>query len=242
MSNPVLTNVLQTIFLSLTIGASFYISNNQITGNYLIQIISLLAIIYFILNFASKKIMVLKRNMLVISFFIISMVVYISVFNSGSLFSPLFFLIYFLLFGISLLFEPLQAFVLSLVLSIFFLLTPRKEFIPEIMQLTSLFLISPLAIIFGSQYKKLLQSQTRIELMKNEEKELVDEVMDQEKKVKVWTEQEFKNTLAKIWNNLDSISSDVNLPPNIKTRLYEISNQLSKLLKSAEEMEKKIEE
>jgi hypothetical protein len=172
---------------------------------------------------------------------LITLAVYLIVFATGALFSPVFFLVYFLLFGIALLFEPSAAFSLAIISAAFLLLTPRKDFWPEILQLLSLFLISPLAIIFGTQYIKLQQSEQNVEMLKKQEGMLVGEVVSQEKEVKKWTFGDFRQRLIKIWENIDQIASDSRLDAKHKQKLLEISNQLSNLFKSAGEMEKKVE-
>jgi hypothetical protein len=102
-------------------------------------------------------------------------------------------------------------------------------------------MITPFALIFASQYKKIYQNEQEIEYLKKEENILLKEVVAQESQVKNWTAKEFKQRLIKIWENLEKVSSDSSITAFGKQKLKEISNQLANLLKSADEMEKKIE-
>ena len=66
-------------------------------------------------------------------------------------------------------------------------------------------------------------------------------MVDQEKSVKKWTNEDLRKRLIKIWNNLDLIIKDEGITDGHKQKLYEISNQLGKLLKSGADLEKRIE-
>jgi hypothetical protein len=231
--------LIHTLVLVCAVGIAFLWSNSSLEAVSL-QFISFLIFIYLSLQFLSKRIVLVAKNKLVIDFILITLAVYLIVFATGALFSPVFFLVYFLLFGISLLFEPSAAFSLAIISAAFLLLTPRKEFWPEILQLFSLFLISPLATIFGTQYINLQQSEKNVEMLKKQEGMLVSEVVNQEKEVKKWTFGDFRQRLIKIWENIDQIASDPQLLDRHKQKLSEMSNQLSNLLKSADEMEKKV--
>jgi len=231
--------IVQNILLFVAVAASFLWSKDEELSYSTPQLIALFIIIFFAAHFAAKKIVFLKNNKLTFNFFLISIVSYILIFQTGGLSSPLFFLSYFLLFAITILDEPFAALFLALFSSIFFLLTPRKDLLYELIQLSSLFMITPLAIIFASQYKKIEQTTKEIDYLKNEAQVLTKEVVSQESQVKYWTQKELKERLVKIWENLEALGSqnaDVT-----KGKIQEISNQLANLLKSADSLEKRIE-
>lgn len=239
MSETTQKRLIQAMLLTISISISFIVAKTTLS-DFLLQAISLLLSIYILIQFLSKKIAVIRQNKLIIDFFLITIVIYTLIFSTGDLFSPVFFLTYFVLFGVALLFEPYSALFLALVSTIFFLLTTGKEFWQEVIQLTSLFIISPLALIFGNQYLKLKEEETQVEILKKEEKILASEIVSQEKTVRAWTFGELRNKLIKIWENLEEISKDKNLSEKSTNKINEISNQLSNLLKSGQELEKRI--
>jgi len=231
--------IIQAMLLTLSVAISFIIAKSSFS-DFLLQIVSLLLASYILLQFLSKKISFIRQNKLVINFLLITIVIYTLIFSTGDLFSPIFFLIYFLLFGVALLLEPYSALFLSLISAVFFLFTTGKEFWQEVIQLSSIFLISPLALIFGNQYLKLQEEETKVELLKKEEKILASEVIDQEKTVRKWTVEELRKRLIKIWENLEEVLQDEEITEKSRKKINEISNQLSNLLKSGETLEKKI--
>jgi len=232
---------LHSITIIISISLAFYWTENSLLSSLTPQIIAVMTIFYLGFSVIVKKLPNLSKNKPAIDLLLITFIVFLIIFSTGTLFSPAFFLIYFLLFAVSLLFEPSTAFILAVISAIFFLISPRKDFWPEMLQLSSVFLITPLALIFGSQYIKLLQSKDRISLLEKDERSLIKEVVDQEKSVKKWTNEDFRKRLIKIWENLDSIAKDESLVDGHKQKLHEISNQLSKLLKSGADLERKIE-
>jgi len=231
-----------TLLLSVSFIFSFFWTTNEIFSSYTLQLTALLVIIYLIFQTVTKKKPNLLKFKILIDVTIISLVVFLLVFSTGSLFSPLFFLMYFLLFGISLLFEPESAITLSLVAGIFFLFTPKKDFLHEILQLSSLVIISPLAVIFGKQYLKLLQSESKIKILETEGKALEQEVTRQEKEVKDWTTNTLSQQLVQIQKRITAILNDNSISAKEKQELKNIFFQIYQVFESGKEMEKKVEE
>ncbi|OGM16075.1 hypothetical protein A2V55_01875 [Candidatus Woesebacteria bacterium RBG_19FT_COMBO_37_29] len=241
MKRPVKHTVIYTLILLVSVGFAFFWTKNEVLLNMSLQFISLLVIIYVGIQFAARKMQFSKTNKIVIDVILLTLTTYLIVFSTGALFSPLFFLIYFLLFGISLLFEPSSAIALAIISTVFFLFTAQKEIFAELLQLVSLFLITPLALIFGTQYMKLLQDEEKIKILSLKGEELEKEVNEQETEVKTWTEGEFKNQLIKIWESIEALASDPACKGLHKQKLTEVSGELSKLLQSGKKMEEKIE-
>lgn len=238
MSENTERRIIQTLLLLLAVSISFILGKGM--PQFTLQVIAFLLACYTTSHFLSRKINAIRNNKTIIDFLLITLAVYTIIFSTGDLFSPAFFLIYFLLFGVTLLFEPFSALLLATISTVFFLLTPQKGFWLEAIQLGSIFLISPLALIFGNQYLKLQEKETEVEILKKEEKILASEVVSQEKAVREWTFGEFRNQLIKIWENLEKISRREDITKGSQQKLTEISNQLSNLLKSAQTLEKKI--
>ncbi len=231
-----------TLILTISFIFSFIWTKSETLSPYTLQLTAFLVIVYLIFQSIIKKNPNLLKFKILIEVSIISLVVFLLVFSTGALFSPLFFLMYFLLFGVSLLFEPESAITLSLVAGIFFLFTPKKDFLHEILQLSSLVIISPLAVIFGKQYLKLLQSESKIQILETEGKALEEEVVRQEKEVKNWTSNILSQKLVQIQKGLNSVLKDKSISESEKEELKNIFFQIYQVFKSGKEMEKKIEE
>jgi hypothetical protein len=86
--------------------------------------------------------------------FIINTLVFLILFQTGSLSSPLFFLLYFLGFGVAFVFEPSAAFIVALGAIIIFFPEVNTNLIDNSVKLLSLLFLSPLAFFFGKQYRK----------------------------------------------------------------------------------------
>jgi len=231
-----------TLILSASFIFSFFWATNEIFSQYTLQLTAFLVLIYLIFQTITKKNTDLLKFKILIDVSVISLVVFLLVFSTGALFSPLFFLMYFLLFGVSLLFEPESAITLSLVAGIFFLFTPKKDFLHEILQLSSLVIISPLAVIFGKQYLKLLQSESKNKILETEGKALKEEVVRQEKEVKNWTTNTLSQQLVQIQKRITSVLNDKNITSKEKQELKNIFFQIYQVFESGKEMEKKVEE
>jgi len=231
--------IVHNLTLFLAVGFAYLWTFSASTSKYSLQLVALFAIIYIALQVASKKFGSIK-NKLLYDFLLLTIIVFLIVFSTGALFSPLFFLIYFLLFAIALLFEPSAAFSLAIIATIFLLLTPRKEILVELIQIGSLYLIAPLANIFGTQYIKLLEDEEKIEVLKDQEKMLEDEVERQENEVEKWVSTDLMTKLASIWESVEEIEAKNKLNTELKVKLKKISDELSSLLESARNLEKKI--
>ena len=229
--------------LALVLALSFLWAKNPQTASFSLQLVALITASFIFFSWFSQKskLSFYQEHKSAIEITFATFVVYLLVFSTGDLFSPLFFLIYFLLFGLALLFEPGIALSLAIISTILFLLTPRKDLLAEILQLASLFMIAPLATLFGKQYIKLQQTQKEVEILEQEEEILATEVKTQEEEVKRWTLQEFKKHLANIWEALDALTADESLPSQAKEKLEKISHELSRLLESGQKMKEKIE-
>lgn len=231
-----------TLILGISFIFSFFWTTNKIFSLYTLQLTAFLIVIYLTFQAFFKRNSNLLKYKIIIDVSITSLIVFLLVFSTGSLFSPLFFLMYFLLFGVSLLFEPESAITLSLVAGIFFLFTPKKDFLHEILQLSSLVIISPLAVIFGKQYLKLLQSDSKIKILETEGKALEEEVVRQEKEVKNWTSNTLSQQLVQIQKRITSVLNDKNISSKEKQELKNIFFQIYQVFESGKEMEKKVEE
>lgn len=233
--------VKQNIILLIPLGLAFLWTKNAILANTSLQLTAFCVIVFFLLQVLSKKITRLSKNKASLDFLLLTLVIYLVIFSTGGLLSPVFFLNYFLLFAVSLLFEPSAALSLTTMSSFFFILNPRVELLTELLQLGSLFLITPLALIFGSQYIKLSQEKEKVETLSYEGKKLEEEVIWQEKEVKKWTENELSLKLSEIQRGLKSILANPQTSPSDREKLKSIFDKTYQLFQSGRKMEEKIE-
>ena len=236
-----LSVISQNIILATSLGAAFFWSKSEFLSPYLLQFVSLIVILFFLLQFIAKKTKTFKKVKTTLNFLLLTLVIYLIIFSTGGLASPVFFLIYFLLFAISLLFEPSAALSLATLSSIFFLFGDKKELLSEIVQLGSLFLITPLALIFGSQYIKILQDKEKIEVLSYEGQKLEKEVVEQEKEVNKWTYTELSQRLTEIQQGISSLLNNTQISASEKLKLKEIFTKIYEVFQSGKEMEKKIQ-
>lgn len=224
-----------SLILTVSLIFSFVWTKNETLASYNLQLIALVIIIYFGARFFVKKTL--------LDIAALSLIIFILVFSTGALSSPLFFLLYFLLFGLSLLFEPASSLFLVLLLTILFLIVPeRADLLHELLQLASLFMIIPLAVIFGKQYIKLKLNELKVQALEREEETLTKKVEKQERQVKFWTETVFGQKLAEIQNYIKSLEQDPNISEEKRKYLRKISAQIYETFISGKEMEKQIKE
>ncbi len=167
----------------LTLIASFaviFIWQNSPLKDFTVQMLGLFIALYLIIS-ARKK----GRGFLTMGgespmgIFLLNSLIFLLIFTTGGLNSPLFFILYFLAFGIAFVFEPTLVFV--------FIIGTLLIFVPDILKsdlamnslkLGSVALLSPLAYFFGKEYQKNdLQNEEMLQL-KEREKEAADTIAE----------------------------------------------------------------
>lgn len=162
---------IQNLTLLLALSVAFFFKSLQLT--------SLVVMVYLVIHLLSPRFPSLKKNKTSFDFFFLTLVTYQIIFTTGSLSSPVFFLSYFLLFAVSLLFEPSAALSLATFSSVFFLLGPRHDLLTDLLQIASIFLITPVALLFGSQYIKLVSKEQAMKVI-GEDLKFIDNSTPQE--------------------------------------------------------------
>ena len=240
MSYPVRKLIYHNLILLSVIAFSFVWSYGALKDS-TIQLISLLTLFYIVFQIFNKKTRLVDRYKGEIDLTLLTLIIFLIVFYTGGLESQLFFLIYFLLFGISMLFEPITSMTLAFIASLFLALGV-DDLWSNLFQFGSLFLITPLAVFFGTQYVDLLRSNKKIQVLENKGHALQEEVSQQEKMVSDWAHKDLSHELDKIWQGLNKLSSSHAISDIDRNTLSEIKNHLNHLLTEAKSMEKKIEE
>jgi hypothetical protein len=235
--------ITRSLILTATVAFAYFWTISLTLPFYTLTLIGFLIILYSIIHLISKrKKGFIYLNKTLFDVFFLSLITFLLVFSTGALNSPVFFLIYFLLFGVALLLEPVTAIYLAVIISFFLFFTQKKDMLSELLQLSSLFLIAPLATIFGKQYIKLLQSESKIKILETEGKILEGEIKRQETEVKSWTYQVLSKKLVDIQDGLKSVLKDPQTPDLEKEKIKKIFGDAYALFVSGKEMEKKIEE
>jgi hypothetical protein len=111
--------------------------------------------------------------------FILNTVIFLLIFSTGSLNSPLFFLLYFLGFGISFVFEPSITFVFVVGAILVFAPDALKiDAVSNLLKIGSLILISPLAFFFGREYRTNDKQEEEIEALEERSKDAADTISE----------------------------------------------------------------
>ncbi len=177
--------IIHSLLLTLSVLIAYIWTSSQFLSGYNLQFIAFLITGYFAARFIMTKagaVSVKTRSSLDMT--TLTLIIFTLVFSTGALSSPLFFLLYFLLFGLALLFEPGSSLFMVFISSFVFLILPeKKDLFSELLQLASLFMIVPLALIFGKQYIKLMQSELEIKSLTTEEKDLTKKVDQQQRQI-----------------------------------------------------------
>jgi len=183
-----------SFLLSMSVLISYVWTSSEYLSNYNLQFIAFLIVGYFLTRLILKKTGgVSVKTMSCLDMTILTLIIFTLIFSTGALSSPLFFLLYFLLFGLALLFEPGSSLFMVFISSFIFLLIPeKKDLFSELLQLASLFMIVPLALIFGKQYIKLMQSELEVKSLTKEEKIFTKKIDEQQKQI-AEMEKEIKN-------------------------------------------------
>jgi len=222
-----------SLILTVCLLFAFAWTNNPQLSTYNLQLVAFLIIFYFGSRFFVRK--------TEIDMAVLSLLIFILVFTTGALASPLFFLVYFLLFGLALLFEPAASLFLAFFLTVLFLAIPEgTDILHELLQLASLFMLVPLAVIFGKQYLKLVRSSLEVRALETEEKNLTQKIERQKSEVGYWTDKVFGQKLAEIQNYIKFLEKDPATTSEKKSLLRQISAKIYAIFLSGKEMEKEV--
>ena len=229
---------LNIFFLITSVALVYFWTKNPETSLYTLQLIAVFALLYFLNQAISKK----SPNMFV-NTLIFTVVILLLVSTTGGLSSPLFFLVYFLLFGTSLMLAPTIMLILTMSLFFFFALFSPLTSFNNVITLTSLIFISPLALFFGRQYLKVLEKEKKITILEKTGSQLKQAIKKEETDSLMWLSLELKNGLLRI---IDKTSEILSKPANLgwrqKEELEEILASSQRLLRTGEKLKKEIDE
>jgi len=241
--------LIHSLFLLLAVILAFLWTHSSTLSLYTLQLIAIFILLFFANHLffrqqtKSRKRKTLSRLNLTVDAVVFTMVVMLLVYSTGGLTSPLFFLVYFLMFGLALLFEPLVSVSLVVAIILLFLITPTtQQPLTEVFQLFSLILITPLALFFGSQYLKVLESEEKIKILREEGKILEEQIKKEETDTLLWTSLNLKQGLSEILDEVSNLLSDLaHLTISQKERLLKIRTRTMELLKTGEKLKEEVD-
>jgi len=228
--------LLHTFYLVLPILVIWFWVNNPVLTNYNLQLTAFIVILCFVIKTLAAK----KGKNPIFDTLIFTAILLLILSSTGGLGSPLFFLVYFLLFAVALLFEIPITLALTLALTLFFANTLTS--VHSALQLLSLILVTPLAIWFGKQYLKLLETQKKIKILAKKSRELSASITSEETNALLWISLNFKNSLLQIIHLSSELLADIgHLTQTQKEHLQSIHESAKEILKSGEKLKEKID-
>jgi hypothetical protein len=144
---------------------------------YTIQAVSALVVAYLVITFIRRKKYKNDNFGGVSDIFILNTAIFLLIYTTGNIYSPLYFLLYFLGFGITFIFEPATVFLFTIGAVLVFLPEALKNgAIESYIKLGSLLLISPLAFFFGQEYRDRDKQEEALEEIAEREKDAGTEI------------------------------------------------------------------
>ncbi|HSV94691.1 MAG TPA: hypothetical protein VLH94_01780 [Spirochaetia bacterium] len=233
------TKFVNTLLLIITIVSVFAWNQSPILKNYNLQLTGALILLYFVSKLIFRRV---TQPSFVATLVLVSISLLL-IFSSGGISSPIFFVLYFLLFAIALLLSPSQAAIASTTLVIILFWQNYQDLTSlVIIDLLTLILITPLAIIFSNNYLKYLQSEGKIYLLK-------EAIKDEEVESLLWISTTAKPSIASVLNSISDIVIYLNtktqsplFPKSLLEKLKTIQKDLISLYSSTGTFQKSIED
>jgi len=230
---------LETVLLSLTVFFPFYWQNQSYLSKFTLQLVSLLILLFFLHAWISNKAVSSKpiqTYQMITKTIIITITVLLLILTTGGANSAFFFILDFLLFFAAVFIRPEAGITLSLAIVTAFLLNEPDITKSQLINLISLLLMTPLAVIFSTQYRRLITTQQKINILSNQTK-------DEETATLMWLSLNFRNQLIRAIDLVSLIKTNLGLiPTHQRNQLEQLYRDLKALWLSGQELEKKIDE
>lgn len=229
-----------SLLLAISIMAIWLWSITPALNIYNLQLTGVFMLLYFVTKKFSRT--PNRKSFDFTSTVILNSICLLLIFSTGGATSSLFFLLDFLLITIALLIEPGQAVVASVLLASLFLWQEWGVLdTARIINIISLLLMTPVAIIFSNNYLENLKSQGRIQVLE-------DVIQEEETESLLWISKA-KPSIATVLNSttdlvmyFNSKSRELLLPAQITEKLRSIQSDLITLYTSTGTLQKAIEE
>jgi len=233
--------VIHTIYLILSIVLVWLWSSHPTLSLYSLQLTGALTLFYFAFKFLLRS--TNRKNADFPSTIILNTICLLLIFSTGGLNSPLFFLLDLLFFALALLFEPVQAAVASLsIVGIFLFQNYTNLDTNKIINLFSLVLMTPIAVIFSRNYLEVMETKGKIQILQAA-------LHEKETESLLWIERKAKPSMASVLNSItdlvmyfNSKGKELPLPTAIIDKLKSIQDDMLTLYSSTATLKKTIEE
>ncbi len=217
--------------LAISIILTWLWTLTPILNLYNLQLTGVLTLVYF----------TFKNHFRFPSVLILNTICLLLIFSTGGLSSPLFFLLDLLLIALALLFEPKQAVIASfLIVSLFLIQNYSTLDTSKIINLLSLILMTPVAVIFSKNYLENLQNQGRIQFL--------EEVVQEEEDESLLWISKTKPSIASVLNSttdllmyFNSKGRELLIATPVLEKLKSIQSDLIALYTSTSSLEKTLE-
>lgn len=226
--------LIHSLIIGLAISFTFLWSTSSTLSHYNLQLTGALIILYFIFRiFLTSKTSSATPLPTTIA---LTMITLLLLFSTGGVTSNLFFLLDFLLFALALLFEPIQAAVTTTLLIVLFLWQNYTHLTTlDIINISSLAAMTPLAIVFSRVYLKYLESAGKIKVLK-------EALIEEETESLLWVSRTAKPSVASVLNSVSDIVIYLNTikndhPSALGDKLRSIQSDLITLYSSTGELE-----
>ncbi len=219
---------LNSLYLTASIILAYSWTNNPELSSYNLQFTALFVLAYFVYRFAYRK---RSGGSLIPSTLILATIILLLIFSTGQLDSPIFFLLNFLLFAIALLLDPWQAALATIVLSIILARSVNYTLsTPQLINLFSLVLTTPIAILFGRNFLHSQATAGKIAILENS-------LENDETNTLIWLSTKAKPTLQNLLETTSDIIATNKLPYYLQNRLKEVHKDILSLHQSANTLE-----
>ncbi len=183
------TRCMKVIVQALVLVLSFclvFIWHHTILAIYTIPALGILVATFLVLSFRKKEFNLTRalENQDGLSIFVLNTLIFLFIFSTGAILSPIFFLLYFLAFGISFIFDPVTVFVFVIGTVLIFLPDILKDDVTgNSIKVGSLLLICPLAFFFGRQSRQQEEDQAKREAIEERANDAADTIAGETQKV-----------------------------------------------------------
>lgn len=173
---------MKLIFQNLVLIASFiliFIWQKANLTEYTVALLGILIALYLVVSISRKSAngFLATEKEGAFGIFILNTLIFLLIFSTDSINSPLFFLLYFLAFSVAFIFEP--AVILIFVTGAMLILLPdalKEDVTFNLLKIGSILFISPLAYFFSLEYRKNQNQEESIEALKERTKEAADTI------------------------------------------------------------------
>lgn len=209
---------MKTLFQCAVLAFSFvvvFIWQNTPLKDYTVELLGLFIALYLIIAARKKgKGFLTMGGEGFFGIFLLNSLIFLLIFTTGGLNSALFFILYFLAFGIAFVFDPSTVFIFIIGTIVIFVPDLMKgDFTANLLKISSVALVSPLAYFFGKEYQKSDKDAEASNALKERTKDSADTISADVEKILVEEKEVLKDKdmekLNEILEETEDLRSEV---------------------------------